>query len=603
MIAVSLLFFVSSVSFASVPGIVGQDDGGTSNSPVNFNTGEGSEMSGGHRVSVNVTTGNLTVKHTDLVIPTKGPDIVIERTYNSLEMMNGVERGFEIVWDGAIPGASYITVTAGTCWINGERVTMQSDYPIGVGGNGWSWDENIYVVNNFDGTASITYTGTSPDSMPDNTYRIGHFDGSRTEDDGLLWLSYYSTGISLNNGKIFGANLTFSHMNQGREDDKYYADLSAGLVVINGEKYSIPEKLNVLVWDTGGGVSSDHYFVLNPNPATSIANVQVLTSSPDHTNYPNGYLLVGHYVQSGGAINSDKANNLGRRYHTAFSQEPKLGTDGKWRFNFESYATRTLGGGTWNNYVHNLYFKDGSGTSHKVETEEGLFLSPVSGHTDKRAYLNGSHEVPGSFPDYVGFVLPSTYFIGEQPLYSGRSKFELTNLRDETLVYYGVLTNLASIENDNADELYRDEAVLTEKIDANGNRIIYEWNDGSPTDTSSGKFAGLDGTGEERDYYLNKIFDDSDYDGNPDSVQVLFSYNSSNFITSIIVTDANGSYPEVVAEYEYDANEDLVGYTDFHGRHFSYAHAYAGTENPFLTGITDDVGGVLSVSCYMPLHR
>ena len=155
-----ILSFTHTTIQASVPGIVGQDEGGTGASPVSFNTGEGSEMSGGHRVNVNVTTGNLTVKHTDLVIPTKGKDIVIERTYNSIRSLHGIESG--VVFSSGM-NPDYLTVTDGVAWINGERLEVT-----GISLSGWPnfahadhFLRKIFVVND-NGVARIEYNiGTS----------------------------------------------------------------------------------------------------------------------------------------------------------------------------------------------------------------------------------------------------------------------------------------------------------------------------------------------------------------------------------------------------------------------------------------------------------
>ncbi|MFV2082572.1 MAG: DUF6531 domain-containing protein, partial [bacterium] len=125
----SVILFPS-ISISSVPAIVGQDDGGTGNSPVSFNTGEQSMMSQSHQVNVNVTTGNLIVKNTDLVIPTKGKDIVISRTYNSLNTLNGIEEGLEIYvqpdsgpsYGGPYSDSLAFTITKGAVRINGDRV-------------------------------------------------------------------------------------------------------------------------------------------------------------------------------------------------------------------------------------------------------------------------------------------------------------------------------------------------------------------------------------------------------------------------------------------------------------------------------------------------
>jgi len=172
----SVILFPS-ISISSVPVIVGQDDGGTGISPVGFNTGEKSRMSQGHQVNVNVTTGNLIVKNTDLVIPTRGKDIVIQRTYNSLEQLNGVEKGLDMYVQPS-GWSDILYISAGTAWINGERAFLENDYSVNANTFSISIESSytfyIYIFKNPDNTAGIDVTRyTLPQSAPSNYYLIG----------------------------------------------------------------------------------------------------------------------------------------------------------------------------------------------------------------------------------------------------------------------------------------------------------------------------------------------------------------------------------------------------------------------------------------------
>lgn len=492
--AFSFVIFSCTDVFGAVPAIIGQDDGGVGNSPVSFNMGESSEMSQGHRVHVNAATGNLALKHTDLVVPTKGKDIVISRTYNSFRHLHGVEKGLELsaVLGG---GASFtITVKAGVAWINGERVKTS---------------ETVQGISTF----------------LDNEYRRVY----AVNDNGQGSIEIRKTSTDASNKLYLG---TVSYRD-GHDGD--------------------PDTVTVNAADNPLGKNAKEYI-----------------------------------------------------------EDGNLGTGGKWRFNFESYAYRDRYQVSTSSYVNHMTFLAGEGTTTFIKTDEISYPDPVVGQTEKRGYLSCEFIAPAE----DGVFATPTYTSDEgQTVYTRHNRFECETLDGEVHIYKGIQVY-------NSSNVYRDDAVLSEVIDASGNRLVYEWKDGSANDGSwfpslfeEGSFSGY--FGFKRNIYLNRIYDDNDYNG-PDSVQVKFNYNAAEGISSIVVTDAQGNNPEMVAQYEHEIitippeyfwDEEtyelgnLTGYTDFHGRHFDYVYSDADDENTFLTGITDPAGGVLSISYWDPSFK
>jgi len=256
------LVVIPVISFASVPAIIGQDDPGLKNSPVVFNVGEKNKMSQGHQVNVNVTTGNLVVKHTDLVIPAIGQDIVIERTYNSLDKVNGIEHGFE-VFAGYVWPNHVIQVSPGVVWINGERVKMaESDtWLVDMPTRGYTSTFYVYVRNVGNGIGEMEYVEyTYPGSMPVDRYYLGAV--IATSDD-VDTVDYIDHSVSFSTGVIHGAKIT-GHEYGG---DSIAYDLSRGLVAINGKKYEVDQLNN---FHTEHEPAPWLYFYLEPSTATSV---------------------------------------------------------------------------------------------------------------------------------------------------------------------------------------------------------------------------------------------------------------------------------------------------------------------------------------------
>lgn len=235
-LAFSFVIFSCTAVFGAVPAIVGQDEGGIGNSPVSFNIGGESEMSQGHRVHVNVTTGNLVVKHTDLVIPTKGQDIVVSRTYNSLDLVNGIEKGLEVYVIDPESLTPEIHVSPGVAWVNGERVQMEEvqiwdvDIP---GSNGDTETFYAYVRNLGDGNALIEFIeGLPPQDAGVDRYFLGYVKAHNGDEGDPNSASYVDFAVSFYTGLIHGAEIYSTQFGE----DNYYFHVKEGFVAINGKK-------------------------------------------------------------------------------------------------------------------------------------------------------------------------------------------------------------------------------------------------------------------------------------------------------------------------------------------------------------------------------
>ena len=488
-------------------------------------------------------------------------DFRIERTYNSLQYLNGVEEGLEVTspWVGALyqhPSVVEMYVSPGVVWINGERVvvTDPGPLPLPIPPNGETISKTIYVKNVGAGIGSIIFGAPSNAT---NIYAIGWFSVDLDEE---LFVSLSNKGRSLNTGIEYGDVKVSGVYHESPEPGYTDWTLTPGAVRIKNRVYRVNEQYLGQTSFSGLG-----YVILSPG-ANGTVQVTISATYPTASQFPEGYVV---------------ANKFPSRPldPSVKFKEHKLGTGGRWRFNFEQYATHTVQSGA-SGYYHYLEFYTGDASNKEVIVHTNypdlIYLTGHPGHTTKLEYLTGSLQYPAAaYPFDTADYNTDSGTVTCNPV-----EFELESLAGQKKIFRGVTTGFG-----------RTDAVLTEEVDASGNRLVYEWVDGP-----NGYFKGIDGTDVPRDYRINRIYDDRDYNG-PDSVQVLFSYNDSGQITSIAVTDASGNNREVVSEYTYN-NDQLVGFTDFHGRSFVYD--YDDDFDNLLLGVTDQTGGVLGVSYWTP---
>ncbi len=575
---------LSSSARAATPSLVAQDEGGSNDSPITVQGGDVEGLSKGHRLSVNAATGNLVVKHTDLVIPAKGRDIVIERTYNSREAMFGVEEGIEIVRESAAD-SNYgrIRVTKGVIWINGERLVLEEDalyeWELEQGG-----PANLTIVNN-GGKALVLPVWPSPPLFPPGA-PVPTLNDFPTSDRFTIFENGVDRCTGFRTGIVSGC-----WFNLGGDGEQQWYQMSPGAVRILDRSYSVT---------AAGPISAGpgNFFFLAPG-AGDTAELHWATTRPDFSSYPSGYLLLGETFPGG-------LHRTRRLFSPPFPHVAQLSRNGAWRFNFESYATRVrdMDGTTFPVLKEKVNVREGDGSQVKGECNA---LTGIPGltwadpgtqftvNTTKKEFLSLTHLVDSTSAfacsDFPSYVLSPIATINNQP-----TRVTKLDLKGGASVYRGFLSVNGIYPG---GEFIRDIAVLTETSDPNGNRIVYEWADGP-----NGRFCGFDGTIVPRDYRLVRIYDDSnDADSNPDSVIVWFAYNTSGYISSIAVTDPVGNNRQVVAEYRHDGDGDLIGFTDIHGRAFSYTYAPSPDgDAEKLVGITDPEGGVAAIS-YHPDHK